>query len=221
MKLTVIIPSYNESNTLAKIIAKVKKTKLSSQIIVINDGSTDATKTILKKIKNIEIINNFQNMGKGFSIRKALKKVKGNYILIQDADLEYDPQDYQKLLGPIKKHKAEIVYGSRFTGEHRNIYFWNWQANKLLNFFTNILYNTTISDMEVGLKLIKTEIIKSLDLKANRFDFEPELTAKLLKNHHFIYEVPISYVGRTYAEGKKITAKDGLIAFWTLLKNRI
>ncbi len=220
MKLTVIIPSYNEAKTLTKIISKVKKTKLASQIIVINDGSNDESKSILKRIKNIEIINNSQNRGKGFSIRKSLKIAKGDYILIQDADLEYDPEDYEKLLDPIKKHKAEIVYGSRFTGEHRNIYFWNWQANKLLNFLTNMLYNTTISDMEVGLKLIKTDIIKSLNLKANRFDFEPELTAKLLKKGYFIYEVPISYVGRTYQEGKKIKAKDGLIAFWTLLKNR-
>ena len=235
MKLSIIIPVYNEEKTVKQIIAQVKKAKLASkvkkEIIVVNDGSTDKS---IAKIKNdlpvdatalqagkLKIISYSKNRGKGYAIRQGLKKATGDYVLIQDADLEYDPKDYQFLLKPILEKKAQVVYGSRFLGEKRNMFFWHMLANKLLSLITNILYNTTLSDMEVGYKIFPRELITSLNLKEDCFGFEPEVTAKVLKKGVRIYEVPISYFGREYSEGKKITWKDGVKAIWFLLKYRV
>ena len=220
MLLSVVIPVYNEEQTVRQLIDKVKAVKLRKEIIVVDDGSTDRTPQILKKIKGIKTIFKKKNEGKGAAIRTALKQVKGDYVIIQDADLEYDPQDYFKLLKPIKEGKAEVVYGSRFTGERRNMFFWHMVANKLLTLITNILYDSTLSDMETCYKLIPTNLLKQLKLKARGFEFEPEVTAKILKRKVRIYEVPISYAGREYEEGKKIHWKDGFIALWTLFKYR-
>jgi len=223
MKLSVIIPVFNEQNTINEIIEKVKKVslpKFTKEIIVVNDGSTDTTKKKLTNIKNIKIINFPYNQGKGSAVRAGLKQAKGNYILIQDADLEYDPEDIPDLLKPILSNKAEVVYGSRFLGPHKNMLFWHLMGNKLLSFTTNILFNTTLSDMEVCYKLFPRKLVNSLNLTQNRFGFEPEITAKILKKGIRIYEVPISYSGREFHQGKKITWKDGVRAFFLLLRYR-
>lgn len=225
LKLSIIIPVYNEEKTVAQCIAKVKQTKtfsrIKKEIIVVDDGSTDKTSLILKKLRGVKLISYQKNQGKGFAIRQGLKKATGNYVLIQDADLEYDPKDYKKLLQPILDNKAKVVYGSRFTGERRNLFFWNMVANKFLSFLTNILYNSTLSDMEVGYKVFPKKLLKSLNLREDRFGFEPEVTVKVLKRGIRIYEVPISYIGREYNEGKKITWKDGVRATFVLLKYKI
>ena len=228
MKLSVIIPVFNEEKTLKEIITRVQKAKVASEIIIVNDASTDKTESILKDIKkdkklsaNLTVVTHKINSGKGSAINTGLIKVKGDYVLIQDADLEYDPNDIPKLLKPIKDGKAEVVFGSRFTGEHRNLFFWHMVGNKSLTLLTNILFDTTLSDMETCYKVIPTKILKEMNLKSKRFDFEPEVTAKILKRGIRIYEVPISYAGREYSEGKKIGPKDGLIAIWTLIKYRI
>ncbi len=221
MKLSIIIPSYNEAGTIRQIIARVKKLKeISPEIIVVNDGSTDATKKILSRQKNIKVISLSHNQGKGAAIRAGLKQATGTYVLIQDADLEYDPADIQSLLDQILNKKAEVIYGSRFLGPHKNMLFWHLMGNQFLSFITNFLYNTTLSDMEVGYKLIPKKLLDSLRLEENRFGFEPEVTAKILKQGIRIYEVPISYSGREFSEGKKITWRDGLIAFFLLFKYR-
>jgi len=228
MKLSVIIPVFNEEKTLKEIVARVQKAKVASEIIIVNDASTDKTEKILKDIKedkklsaNLTVVTHKINSGKGSAINTGLIKVKGDYVLIQDADLEYDPNDIPKLLKPIKDGKAEVVFGSRFTGEHRNLFFWHMVGNKSLTLLTNILFDTTLSDMETCYKVIPTKILKEMNLKSKRFDFEPEVTAKILKRGIRIYEVPISYAGREYSEGKKIGPNDGLIAIWTLIKYRI
>jgi glycosyltransferase involved in cell wall biosynthesis len=223
LKLSIIIPVYNEEKTIEKIIEKVKKSWENKQIIIVDDGSKDKTPQILKKIKekDIEIYFHSKNQGKGAAIRTAVSKANGDCTIIQDADLEYDPQDFNKLLKPILDGKADVVYGSRFTGEHRNLLFWHWMGNRFLNLITNILYNTTISDMETGYKVFKTDILKKTKWTSNGFDFEPEITARILRSNIYIYEVPISYVGRTYREGKKIGPKDAVIAVWKLIKYRI
>lgn len=223
MKLSIIIPVYNEKATVTEIIRRVKAVKLKNvtkQIIAVDDGSTDGSKQKLKQIKGIKTVFLSHNQGKGAAIRAGLKQVTGDYVLIQDSDLEYDPQDIPSLLQPIIDKKAEVVYGSRFLGPHKNMLFWHLVGNRFLSFITNILYNTTLSDMEVGYKLIPAKDIKSLNLKSNRFGFEPEVTCKLLKQGHRIYEVPISYAGREFHQGKKITWLDGVQAFWLLLKYR-
>ena len=221
MKLSIIIPSYNEAGTIRQIIARVKKLKeISPEIIVVNDGSTDSTKKILSRQKNIKDISLSHNQGKGAAIRAGLKQATGTYVLIQDADLEYDPADIQSLLDQILNKKAEVIYGSRFLGPHKNMLFWHLMGNQFLSFITNFLYNTTLSDMEVGYKLIPKKLLDSLRLEENRFGFEPEVTAKILKQGIRIYEVPISYSGREFSEGKKITWRDGLIAFFLLFKYR-
>jgi len=223
MKLSVIIPVFNEKNTIKKILEKVKKLPFVNDMVVVDDGSVDGTTKILRnfpKQKKIKIIFNKKNQGKGFAVRTALMYVKGKYVIIQDADLEYDPREFPLLLKPIKEGKAEVVYGSRFTGEHRNMFFWHMQANKFLTLVTNILYNTTLSDMETCYKLFPVDLAKQLKLNSKRFDIEPEITAKILKKKIRIYEVPISYAGREYHEGKKISWLDGIWALWTLLRYR-
>ena len=225
MKLSIIIPAFNEKNTIKDILRRVRAVDLpgvEKEIIVVDDASTDGTREILEqeRANGILLLAHETNRGKGASLKTGFRQATGDYLLVQDADLEYDPQDYYKLLRPILDGKAEVVYGSRFTGEHRNIFFHHWVGNKLLTLIANILYNTTLSDMETGYKVWKAEIIKGIKLKANRFNFEPEVTAKVLKKNIRIYEVPISYAGREYHEGKKITWKDGFSALWTLIKYR-
>lgn len=228
-KLSVIIPVFNEEKTIGEILKKVEQTELreiKKEIIVVDDGSKDSSKRKAQsakekfKIKNLKILSHKKNQGKGVAIKTGLKKATGDYVIIQDADLEYDPADWQKMAKPIKEGKAVVVYGSRFTGERRNMFFAHWVANRFLSLVTNVLYDTTLSDMETCYKMIPTRILREINLKSKRFDFEPEVTAKILKRGFRIYEVPISYAGREYTEGKKIGWQDGLIALWTLLKYR-
>jgi glycosyltransferase involved in cell wall biosynthesis len=223
-KLSILIPSFNEANTITTIISELKKInlkKIKLEIIVINDASTDKTLKKIKNISQIKVISHKKNQGKGAAIRTGLNQATGDYVLIQDADLEYDPKDIINLINPILEGKAEVVYGSRFLGPHKNMLFWHFLGNKFLSLTTNILYNTTLSDMEVCYKLIPSKLIKSFNLKSNRFGFEPEVTAKILKQKIRIYEVPISYSGREFSEGKKITWRDGVQAFFLLLKYRL
>ncbi len=221
MKLSIIIPVYNEGKTVGEIIHQLKAVRgFEKQIIVVNDGSTDKTIKVIKDIKDITIISHKKNQGKGTAIRTGIAQAQGDYLLVQDADLEYDPQDILTMLDPVARGKAEVVYGSRFTGQRRNMFFWHWIGNQFLTLITNILYNTTLSDMETCYKLMPVKLAKSLNLKARHFEFEPEVTAKILKRGIRIWEVPISYAGREYQEGKKITWKDALPALFTLIKYR-
>ncbi len=231
-KLSIIIPCYNEEKLITAILDKVLqgtlKYDLEKEIIVVNDGSADGTAETLKNFVTqnsyIHIIHQEKNLGKGAAIRSALTKVSGEVIIIQDADLEYDPNDYNKLLQPIVEGYADVVYGSRFIGDgpHRVLFFFHTIGNKLLTFLSNLFTGLNLTDMETGYKMFKTEIIKQINLKENRFGFEPEVTAKLshIKNIRF-YEVGIAYYGRTYTEGKKINWKDGFSALWCILKYNI
>ena len=222
--LSVVIPVYNEVKTLEEIIKRVKNTGLVDEIILVDDGSTDGTREILSGYQNkagIKIVLHERNRGKGAAVVTGFKHVTSDLILIQDADLEYDPRDYEVLLQPVNEGLADVVYGSRFLGgPRRPILFWNMVANKILTFTTNILYNNILTDMETGYKLFKREIIQDMTIHARSFDFEPEFTAKILKKHVRIYEVPIRFTPRFYEEGKKIKMKDAFIAMWTLLKYR-
>lgn len=224
MKLSVIVPVYNEAATVGEILRRLKKQKLVSEVIVVDDGSTDASlKKIKKEVGKSKKIHVFskENGGKGSAIRYGLAKVTGDYVLIQDADLEYDPEDIPALIDPIEKGKAEVVYGSRFLGPHSNLLFWHRLGNQFLNLTTNILYNTTLSDLETCYKVLPTKLFLELDVKSNNFDIEPEITCKLLRRGVRIFEVPISYVGRDFTEGKKITWRDGFSALRVILGLRI
>ena len=224
MKISILIPCYNEEKTIEKIINKILDLKdLNLEIIIVDDNSTDSSRSIIDtklKDKIHKIILNDNNYGKGYSIRKGIEAATGEVLIIQDADLEYDPKDYQKLLEPIKLGLADVVYGSRFIGsdKKRVLYFWHTLGNKILTLLSNIFTNLNLSDMEVGYKVFKTDIIKNIDLKENRFGFEPEVTAKIAKRSLRLYEVGISYYGRKYNEGKKITWRDGFSAFRCILK---
>lgn len=220
--LSVIIPVYNEKNTILKLLERVEGVKLlvNKQIIIVDDFSTDGTREILSKIKNHKILFHEKNKGKGSAIRTGLEYASGDFIIIQDADLEYDPQDYKKLLKLMIEENYPAVYGSRFLNAKHKELVLNYYGNKILTFFTNLLYNSRITDMETCYKLFKSNVIKSLNLKSERFDFEPEVTAKILKKGLEIKEVPISYTFREFKEGKKITRMDGLKALYYLLKYR-
>ena len=224
MKVSIIIPCFNEENTIFNIIHSVRKNiNQNDEIIVIDDCSFDKTREILKKdlSKNIDcLIFNEKNYGKGYSIRKGIEKAKGEIVLIQDADLEYDPTDYPKLLRPIKEGFADVVYGSRFIGseEKRVLYFWHMIGNKFLTLLSNMFTNLNLTDMEVCYKVFKTKVIKDIKLIENRFGFEPEITAKISKKKIRIYEVGVKYYGRTYLDGKKITWQDGFSAIRCILK---
>ena len=227
IKLSLIIPCYNELTTISKIIDKVLEVKkFDYEIIVIDDYSTDGTRDILKNLAKNKIqhlILNEKNYGKGYSIRQGLKKATHDIILIQDADLEYDPSDYEKLIKPIINDKADVVYGSRFIGseEKRVLYFWHSLGNAFLTLISNIFTNLNLTDMECCYKVFKSEVIKELKLQENRFGFEPEITAKLSKKNLRIYEVGVRYYGRKYSEGKKITWKDGFSAIRCIIKYNI
>jgi glycosyltransferase involved in cell wall biosynthesis len=224
MKISIIIPCYNELKTIKKIINRILEDKLyDKEVIVIDDYSTDGTRDILKNdLKNFIsfLILNEKNYGKGYSVKKGIESANGDIILIQDADLEYDPSDYPKLIEPIKNNFADVVYGSRFIGtdEKRVLNYWHSVGNKLLTTLSNMFTNINLTDMEVCYKAFRTDIIKNIKLNENRFGFEPEITAKIAKKKLRIFEVGIKYYGRTYLEGKKIGWKDGLSAIRCIIK---
>lgn len=224
MKISVIIPCYNEHETIEQIVDKVIDEKnYNKEIIIIDDFSTDGTREILKnKIKHKvdKIILNEKNYGKGYSVRKGINNAEGNVILIQDADLEYDPSDYKKLISPIEKNEADVVYGSRFIGsdEKRVLFYWHSLGNFFLTTLSNMFSNINLTDMENCYKVFRAEVLKNINLKENRFGFEPEITAKIAKKKIRIFEVGIKYFGRTYSEGKKITWRDGFSALRCIIK---
>jgi glycosyltransferase involved in cell wall biosynthesis len=224
MKLSVIIPVYNEVESIQVILKRVQAQKIASEIIVVDDGSIDGTRDVLKGLdgkKGIRIVLHEHNKGKGAAVRTGMAAAMGDILLIQDADLEYDPRDYATLLAPINEGIADVVYGSRFLGgSHRVAMFWHMVANRMLTFMTNILYNTILTDMETGYKVFRREILDGMVLHANSFDFEPEFTAKILKRNFRIFEVPITFNPRDYAQGKKIKLHDAFAAVWTLIKYR-
>lgn len=222
-KLSIIIPCFNEINTIEELINKVKSSPIEhKEIIIIDNCSTDGTKEFLENLKEDEliIVFNKKNIGKGGSLAKGIALASGEITLIQDADLEYDPAEYGKLLAPILSGNADVVYGSRFMGEapHRVLYFWHRVGNGFLTLLSNILTDINLTDMETCYKVFKTEIIKSIRLREKGFGIEPEITAKIANLNCRIYEVGISYFGRTYEEGKKVNWKDGLVAIWCILK---
>ena len=224
-KLSVIVPVFDERNTVVEIVRRMRAVDLpvDLEIVIVDDGSTDGTGDVLRQLADstVRVVLHEHNKGKGAAIRTGLEKVTGDLVLIQDADLEYDPEDWPKLLAPVLRGKAQVVYGSRFTGERRNMLFLHWVGNRFLSLVTNVLYNTTLSDMETCYKLMSRDVLEALDLRADHFDIEPEITAKILRRHIRIYEVPISYAGREFDEGKKISWRDGFGALWMLLKCRV
>ncbi len=234
MNLSVIIPVYNEVKTLEQVIGGVREVRIPKEIIVVDDDSTDGSRELLRRLEEdsrqssnpdnkLKLVFQPYNQGKGAAIKAALPHVTGDIVIIQDADLEYDPRDYLNLLEPILAGRADVVYGTRFHGggPHRVLFFWHYVGNQALTFFSNMLTNLNLSDMEVGYKVFRSDVLKGMDIKSKRFGFEPEVTLKVAKQKCRVYEVPISYHGRTYAEGKKITWKDGLAAFYFLLRFRL
>ena len=225
MRLSVVIPVFNERATVEEILRRVQAVGLASEMLVVDDGSTDGTRELLmdiaKERPDLRLLLHPENRGKGAAVRTGIQAATGDLVLIQDADLEYDPRDYPMLMKPIEEDKADVVFGSRFLGAPRRpTMFWHMVANKMLTLLTNILFNSILSDMETGYNLFRREVIQNIPLRARRFDFEPEITAKLLKRKVRIFEVPISFNPREYSEGKKIGLKDAFHAVWTLLKYR-
>jgi len=222
MKLSVIVPVFNEENTIEKIIDRVKKVNIDKEIIIVDDGSTDGTREVLEKWKdeNIRVIHHRRNQGKGSAIRTAIPYIEGEVVVIQDADLEYNPEDYYRLIEPILQGKAKIVYGSRFLKFNKPIYLRFLLGNKFLTWLINMLYHSRITDSYTCYKAFETDVLRNLTLRAKRFEFEAEVTVKLLKKGYELHEVPISYSPRTLREGKKINWKDALLGILTILKYR-
>ena len=234
MKLSVLVPVYNEERTLQEVVRRVCDFQIPKEIILVDDGSEDQSRTILTRLQEenarandplnqIKVFFQPVNQGKGAALKTALSHVTGDIVLVQDADLEYDPKDYPSLLAPIQAGQADVVYGTRFAGggAHRVLFFWHYMGNLALTLISNMLTNLNLSDMEVGYKVFRAEAVKGINLKSNRFGFEPEITVKLAKKRCRFYEVPISYHGRTYEEGKKITWKDGIAALYYLIRFRL
>jgi glycosyltransferase involved in cell wall biosynthesis len=225
-KLSVIVPVYNERNTVVEVVRRMRAVELPDgierEIIVVDDGSTDGTRDVLRQLgdSTVRVLVHEGNRGKGAAVRTGLALATGDYVLIQDADLEYDPDDWPRLIAPVARGRARVVYGSRFTGERRNMLLLHWIGNRMLSLVTNVLFNSTLSDMETCYKLVDRSLLNDLELRSDHFDIEPEITAKILKRGIRIYEVPISYMGREFDEGKKITWRDGFAALWTLVKFR-
>ena len=217
------MPVFNERETIEEIIPRVLAVPVRTELIVVDDGSTDGTRDLLtglQKQHNFKLIFQPKNGGKGAALRRGFQEVTGDLVVIQDADLEYSPEEFPDLIDLICKGRADVVYGSRFLGRHRVFLFTHYLGNRLLTSITNVLYNTMLSDMETCYKVMRTEVLRSFTLEANGFGIEPELTAKIFKRDYRVYEVPISYDGRGYDEGKKITWRDGVVALWVLLKFR-
>ena len=233
MKLSVLVPVYNEERTLEEVVRRVCAFPMAKEIILVDDGSKDHSREILTRLQEenqrandpLNRVRTFfqpQNQGKGAALKTALSHVTGDVVLVQDADLEYDPADYPTLIEPIQKGLADVVYGTRFAGggAHRVFFFWHSMGNRVLTLLSNMLSNLNLSDMEVGYKVFRAEVLKGVELESKRFGFEPEITVKLAKKHCRFYEVPIAYHGRTYEEGKKITWKDGLAALYYMIRFR-
>jgi glycosyltransferase involved in cell wall biosynthesis len=231
--LSVLIPVYNEERTLEEVVRRVCAIKIPKEIILVDDGSKDRSREILTRLEEenrsgdphnrLKVVFQPLNQGKGAALKTALSHVTGDVVVIQDADLEYDPTDYPQLLEPIQAGLADVVYGTRFAGggTHRVLFFWHSVGNRALTLISNMLTNLNLSDMEVGYKVFRAEVLKGIDLKSKRFGFEPEITMKLAKKRCRFYEVPISYHGRTYEEGKKITWKDGVAALFYMIRFRL
>jgi len=226
MKLSIVIPVYNEKDTLEEIFRRVQATPYTKEVIAVDDASIDGSRDILKRLaeeyENVQLFFHDKNQGKGAALRTGFAQVTGDVVIIQDADLEYDPIDYPALLDPIQRDLADVVYGSRLIGAqpHRVLYFWHYMGNRCVTFLSNMFTNLNLSDMEVGYKVFKAEVLKDIQIKSNRFGVEPELTAKVAKKRARIYEVPISYHGRDYAHGKKITWRDGIAAIFHIIRFR-
>ena len=221
--LSVVMPAFNERSTIEEIVDRVLAVPLRIELIIVDDGSTDGTRDILQRLaatRPIKLILQERNAGKGSALRRGFQEVTGDLVVIQDADLEYSPEEYPDLISLIVEGRADVVYGSRFLGRHRVFLFTHYAGNLVLNLVTNVLYNTMLTDMETCYKVMRTSVLRSFTLHANGFGIEPEMTAKIFKRRYRVYEVPITYDGRGYEEGKKITWRDGVVALWVLLKYR-
>lgn len=222
--LSVVMPCYNERRTIREIVSRVRAVPMNTELIIVDDGSTDGTRDILAEIEKegVRVIYRARNEGKGAAVADGFAAASGDVIVVQDADLEYDPAEFGDLYAPIRQGVADVVYGTRFGGKPQRVHmFWHKAGNRLLTFLANFLFNCTLTDMETCYKMFRREVVKDVALRARGFDFEPEFTAKILKARKWrVYEVPISYYGRTYAEGKKITWRDGGVAIWTLVRER-
>jgi glycosyltransferase involved in cell wall biosynthesis len=221
--LSVVMPVYNERDTIEEIIHRVLAVPLRIELVVVDDGSKDGTRDILARLAEelkFKLIFQPKNGGKGAALRRGFEEVTGDLVVIQDADLEYSPEEFPELIDLICQGRADVVYGSRFLGRHRVFLFTHYAGNRLLTLITNVLYNTMLTDMETCYKVMRTEVLRSMTLEADGFGIEPELTAKIFKRQYRVYEVPITYDGRGYDEGKKITWRDGVVALWVLLKYR-